>query len=98
LGMAGSDGIRPSLPGESRESLPYLDSKQGVVHPALGLVHVAFRRDHVVIAGEDHRLGARGERSCMGDQALQPTQLVIELRSGVRVAIGQIEDRKSTRL
>ncbi len=48
------------------------------------------RRD-VVVAGQDHRLPGALERGRVLDQPIEPGQLVVEFRAGLRIAVGQID-------
>jgi hypothetical protein len=45
----------------------------------------------VVVAGEDDRVAALGERARVAEQALEPGQLVVELGARLRVAVGQVD-------
>ncbi len=86
--MQVAQGIRPTLPAEPAEGLPHLDSKQRIVDPSLGLVDVALGRNHVVVPSQHDRGGALGMLGRMRDQPLEPAQLVVELGTGVGVAVG----------
>ena len=65
-----------------------LRPEQRVVHPTFGFVHVDLGGDHIVIAGENDRGISTDEIGGPDRQALEPSQLVIELGSGRGIAVG----------
>src|SRR5882757_4703478 len=64
--------IDPPLSSQAPKRLAHLDSKQRIVDPPLGLIYVTLRRNHVVVAGENHRRIAGDEGSGVDDQPLEP--------------------------
>lgn len=89
--MKRSNRIRPTLLEQPMIGRSSLRSKQRVVYPPFRLVDVDVRGHHVVIAGEDHRGISSHELGSTDGQTLEPPELVIELGTGRRIAIGKIE-------
>ena len=83
--------VGPALREQAPVALAALGLQQRVLEPRARVVDVEVRRHDVVVAREDHGSAARVELGRVLDQPLEPAQLVVELRSGLRVAVGQVE-------
>ena len=64
---------------------------QRILVPGFRRVDVEGRGRDVVVAGEDHRDLRRLQIGGMGDQAIEPGELVVELRPRLGIAVGQID-------
>src|SRR2546428_533818 len=89
--MPRADRIDPSLLQQPLVALAALGLQQRILAPGARVVDIEVRRHHVVVAREHHRMAARPQALRMLDQALEPRQLVIELRPGLRIAVRQIQ-------
>ena len=65
--------------------------QQRVVVPRLGRIDVGVGRHDVVVAGQHHGQRCWPERGGVGDQALEPGELVVEFRAGLRIAVRQVD-------
>src|SRR5215212_9959782 len=83
--------VGPALIDEAAEGEPDLGAKERVVNPALRLVDVEFGRHDVEIAGEHHRHADFQELGGVRGKTLEPSEFVVELRPGRRIAVRQIE-------
>src|ERR1700685_945546 len=83
--------VSPSHRDQIGERAPYLRQKERILKPVFGLIDIDFGRDNVVVAGENDRLRSGDQFLCVFRKALQPSQLVIELRPGRGIAVGQVE-------
>src|SRR5829696_9383346 len=83
--------VGPALIDEAAEGEPDLRAKERVIDPTLGLVDVEFGRHDVEIAGEHHRHAAFQELGGVRGKAREPSEFVVELRPGRRIAVRQIE-------
>src|SRR5215212_9373927 len=83
--------VGPALIDEAAIGEPDLGAEERVVNPALRLVDVEFGRHDVEIAGEHHRHTAFQELGGVRGKTLEPSELVVELRPGRRIAVRQIE-------
>src|SRR5271155_6158777 len=97
-----AQGVGPALSDQVGKGLSRFGAEERVVHPAFRLVNIDLSRDHVVVAGEnDGRVGSE-EILRVFRQALEPTELVVELGPRRRIAVGQIkaadDDAVDTRL
>ncbi len=70
---------------------PRLRPEQRIIHPTFGFIDVNLCGHHVVIAGEDDRGTSAHELRGTDGQTLEPSQLVVELRSGRWIAVGKIK-------
>jgi hypothetical protein len=77
---------------QPRKSLTACRLNEGVVVQRSGWDVLGSSYD-VVIAGQHDRNTFRQKFGGMGDEALEPRQLVIELWPGLRIAIGEIKGR-----
>src|SRR5690606_29403246 len=59
--------------------------------PGLRVVDVLVGGDDVEIPDQGHRVPDVDQRLCMPAQPRHPLELVVELRAGLRIAIGQVE-------
>src|SRR3990170_3044117 len=91
LVVAGAEGAGQPKIEERLEMGAGLGSEQGVVHPGAGIVYVLRRRDHVEVAGDDHRLLVGEERLDVVLEPRHPCQLVDELLGPVRIAVRQVD-------
>ena len=64
---------------------------QRVVVIGLGRIDVAVGRHDVVVAGQHHRHAGRVELGGMRGEPLDPGELVVEFRPGLRVAVRRVE-------
>ena len=80
--------VCPTLIEQSMIGRSCLRPEQRVVHPTFGFVHVYLGGHHIVIAGENDRGISTDEIGGPDRQALEPSQLVIELGSGRGIAVG----------
>ena len=95
--MHGAQRVGPALRQQALEGGARLGAEQRIVDPALGLVDVELGRHHVVVARQHHRRAAVDQLGRVHDQALEPVQLVVELRARRRIAVGQVEAGRSAR-
>jgi len=91
IGIDFAYAVDPALGDQIRESLTHFRDEQSVLYPTLGFVNVEVRRNDVVVPGQDHGSVNSDEPSGMGLQPIEPCELVIELGTGPRVAIGRVE-------
>src|SRR5208283_2949856 len=95
-------GVGPTLSDQVSKGLASLGTEERVLHPALGLVNINLGRDHIVVAGENGWRVGREEILRVFRQALEPTELVVELGPRRGIAVGQIkaadDDAVDTRL
>ncbi len=84
-------GVGPALREKPAIGLAHLGAEERVVDPARRRVDVELGRHDVVIAGQQDRRAARQQRLRMRREALEPAQLVVEFRSGCRIAVRQVE-------
>src|SRR5882672_1034044 len=91
LRMQRADRVRPALREQSLVGGAAGRLQQCVLLERAGVVDVEVGRQHIVVAGEHHGLVGRGKRLRMLDQALEPGELVVELRARLRVAIRKVE-------
>jgi hypothetical protein len=89
--MARTQCVGPALLQETGIGGARLGLQQRVVAPGHGRVDVGVRRHDVVVAHECHRVAGLPELRGMTDEALEPRHLVVELRPGLRVAVGQVQ-------
>ena len=83
--------ISPALREHTMERLADLGPKQRIIDPPLRLVHIEFGGHHIEIAGEHDGHTSREELCGMRCQPIEPAQLLIELRAGCRISVGQIQ-------
>jgi len=83
--------ISPALREQAMERLPDLRPEQRIIDPALRLMNVEFGGHHIEIVGEHNGHPGREELPGMRGQPIEPTQLLIELRAGRRISVGQIQ-------
>src|SRR5215472_2851857 len=91
VGVQRANRIRPALPQQLRVRLTNLDPEEGIVHPALRLVHIALGGDDVVIAGEHHGAWVRNQLGSVTSQSLEPAQLVVEPGTWGGIAVREIQ-------
>jgi hypothetical protein len=91
LRMLRADRVGPALPKQPLERRAALGLHQSVVRPILRLVDVEVGRDDIVVAGQHDRLIERVQHLRPRDQPLHPFELVVELRSRLRIAVGRVE-------
>ncbi len=78
--------LQQALPGGARFGL-----QQCILAPVLRIVDVRIRGNHVVITRKDDGHAGVVESLCMLCEPLEPFQLVLELRSRLGIAIGQVD-------
>ena len=83
--------VGPALRDEETIGLSHLGAKQGVIHPALGCVNVEIDRHDIVVACEHDRPTAGMQAFCTVRQSVEQAQLLVELGSGGRIAVRQID-------
>src|SRR6185295_12262030 len=83
--------IDPALREQPLICVARLRLQQRIFLPALRIVDVEVRRDDVVVAEQHDRLARRIQRLRVLDQPLEPLELVFELRTRLRIAVGQIQ-------
>src|SRR5271163_3375218 len=97
-----AQGVGPALSDQVGKGLSRFGTKERVFHPAFGLVNIDLGRDHVVVAGENGGRVGSEENLRVFRQALEPTELVVELGPRRGIAVGQIkaadDDAVDTRL
>lgn len=59
--------------------------------PGAGVVDIEVAGHHVEVAGQHHRMAALHQLGGVADEVLEPGQLVVELRSRLGIAIGQVK-------
>src|SRR5690606_15185515 len=91
--VSGAQGIGPALGKQALVALAAFRLQQRVLGPGAWVVDVLVGGHHVVVAGQHHRMAAGEQPFGMLDQPLEPGQLVVEFRSRLRVAVGQVEAR-----
>ena len=91
VGIERSDGINPALLLEALPAGPSLRLEQSVFPPRARSVDVKVGRHDVEVPRQNDRMGAINERRGVSDEPLEPTQLVFELRTGLRIAVWQIQ-------
>ena len=83
--------IGPALREQMMERLTDLRPEQRVIDPALGLINIELSGHHIEIAGEHHGHACCKKLRGVPGQPIEPAQLVIELRAGCRISVGQIQ-------
>ena len=73
------------------ECLTDLGAEERIVDPVLRLINVEFRGHHIEIAGEHDPHTCREELRGVRGQPIEPAQLLIELRAGGGISVGQIQ-------
>ncbi len=89
--VARAQRIGPALCQQAAVAFPALGLQQRVLEPRARVVDVLVGRHHVEVAGQHHRMATVIQALRVTDQALEPRQLVVELRPGLRVAVRQVE-------
>ena len=89
--MQRADRIDPALRQQALIGGAALRLQQRVVVIGLGLIDVLLGRYDVVVAREHDRDAGLVERGGVADQPLEPGELEIEFRPGLRVAVRRIE-------
>ena len=89
--VAGADRVGPTLAEEAFEGFAHIAHKQRILRPALGFVDVERGWDDVAVACQDRRAGEAGQLGSERLERRNPAQLVVELRPGSRIAVGEIE-------
>ena len=80
--------------GETMKGGPHVRPEERVVHPPFRRIEVNIRRHHVVVARQHHGLFAGQQLGRVGRQAVEPAQLVIELRKTIRVGAAGIRGNR----
>src|SRR5579872_1598647 len=83
--------VLPTSRNESSECLADLGPEERIVEPSFRLIDVELSRHDVVIAGENNRFVRAKKCIRVLRQTLEPAELVIELRTGCRIAVGKIK-------
>jgi len=83
--------ISPALRKQAMERLLDLGPEQRIIDPALRLINVEFGGHHIEIAGEHDGHTCRKKLRGVPIQPIEPAQLVIELGTGRRISVGQIQ-------
>lgn len=91
VGMERTERVGPTLFEQPEIGCARFGSEESVVEPALGLVDVEIGRHHVEVACEHHRLAGGEKFAGMRDQPVEPAKFVVEFRTGLCIAIRQIE-------
>jgi hypothetical protein len=65
--------------------------RKGIVEPPLGRIHVKIGGDDVEVASKHYRPVPREQFGGMRREPLKPAKLVVELRTGRGIAVGQVE-------
>ena len=86
-----AQGVGPALAQQALISGADLWLQQRVVGPRVRLIDVGLGGHDIVVAGQHHRRAAGSQVFSVGDQALEPSQLVVELGAGPWIAVGQVE-------
>src|SRR5690349_14110022 len=86
-----ADGIEPALIDKLGIRSPALRLDQRIVLPGRRGIDIELGRRDVEVASENHRRARLEQLSRVRMQALEPFQLVVELRPRLRIAVGQVE-------
>jgi hypothetical protein len=86
-----ADRVGPALLEQAGVERADLRREQGIVLPPLGPVDVEVGGHDVVVARQHHGRAAGEEVGGVGEEAVEPGELVVELRSRPRVAVGEVE-------
>ena len=89
--MERANGIDPALREKALIRRAALGLQKGVMIPGLRVVNVEVCRHNVVISRQHDGRSGRVEFSGMGVQALEPSELVIEFGTGLRVSIRRVD-------
>ena len=89
--MQRADGIDPALRQQALVGGAALRLQQRVLVVGFGRIDVLVGRHDVVVAREHDRDAGLVKRGGMADQPLDPGELVVEFRSGLRVAVRRVE-------
>lgn len=85
------DGVRPSLVQQFGEGRPARRLKERVFLPGPAAVDVRLGRHDVIVARQNDRRIKVDQTPGVTVQAVEPGQLVIELGTGLRIAVRQVE-------
>jgi hypothetical protein len=88
FGVERPNGVSPALREKGLIRRAALVLHQGVMIPGLGRIDVELCRHNVVIARQYDGRSGPVELGGMGDQALQPSQFVIEFGTGLGFPLG----------
>ena len=83
--------VGPAVTQHDPVRVPALREKHRIINPALRHHGVDVFRNDVVVAAQNDRLSRVCEVRRVMTKPLEPPQLVIELRAGCRIAVGEIE-------
>ena len=83
--------VGPALADKPCVERPDFRGEQGVFGPAFRVLDVDFRRHDVEVAGDHHRQVALQQALRMRDKLLEPSELVVELGTGPRVTVRQVQ-------
>src|SRR3984957_12518967 len=83
--------VSPALSQQTRKGLAAFGLDQRVVIQRSSRIDVLRCRHDIVITGQHHGGTARHEFGGMGNEALEPGQLVVELRSRLRIPVGEVD-------
>ncbi len=86
-----AQGIDPSLLEQAPITGAAFGLQQRVLEPGARVIDVLVGRHHVVVAGQHDRMAAVVQRGRILQQPFEPGELVLEFRSRLRVAVGQIQ-------
>ena len=89
----GSAGVaRPPSPAAGgARSTRGTPAGAGRPFPGAGVVDIEVAGHHVEVAGQHHRMATLHQLGGVADEVLEPGQLVVELRSRLGIAIGQVK-------
>ena len=89
--IARAQRVGPALRQQTPITFAAFGLQQRILEPRSRVVDVVVGRHHIEIARDHHRMAAIAQRRRMGDQALEPRQLVVELGARLGIAIGQVQ-------
>ena len=85
--------MNPSLSKQPLICIPAFRLHDRIPSPGPRVVDVGIRGHDVEIASQDYRPAGFIERFRVPDQTLEPRELVIELRPGLRIPVGKVDGR-----
>jgi hypothetical protein len=91
LGLQFSQSVGPALRQEASKRLTTLGLNQCVLIERSRWVDILPGRDDIVVAGQHDGHAGFHEFLAVSGEALEPGQFVIELRTGLRVSVGEVD-------
>jgi len=79
------------LPQQALPARTGLGLQKGVFAPRARVIDVEVGRNHIEVASHDDRMRDRMQRCSVGDESLEPLELVVELWPRLGIAVREIQ-------